>query len=226
MKARRLELVDKEAWIVGRVRGARVLHVGCTDWPLTAKRIAERNLLHAKLCDACEVCVGVDLDREGIEVLREQLPGSEFHVWNAEALADNQQIAARSWDYIVAGDVVEHMNNPGLFFTAAARLLANGGKLIVTVPSAFSARRFFWLILTGNEQVHADHTGYFSESTLLRIAERNRLRLTGLWGFQWRNPTLWNAFSNLLALPFLWLTAARCADELAVEFESKGDWKT
>lgn len=218
MKTRPIKSIEKNAWIVDRVRGKRVLHVGCTDWPLTAIRITEGSLLHAQLCKTCETCVGVDLDRAGIESLKELLPHNEFHVMNAENLADNNEISRRDWDYIVAGDVVEHMNNPGLFFASAATLLKGNGKLIVTVPSAFSAKRFFWFLVTGNEQVHPDHTGYFSESTLLRIAERNGLAVSGIWGFQWRNPTFWNAFSNMLALPFLWLSGGRCADELAVEF--------
>jgi len=167
----------------------------------------------------CSSCVGVDLDAEGIAKLRELMPGEEFHVENAETLGDSAALAGSQWDFIVAGDVVEHMDNPGLFFQSAAKLLKPDGTLIVTVPSAFSAKRFFWLLFTGTEQVHPDHTAYFSESTLVRIGERNGFRISAIHGFQWINPTLKNRISNLMSGPFLWLSRGRCADEVAVEYQ-------
>lgn len=218
MKTRALPLIEKNPWITQRVRGASVLHVGCTDWPLTGERVERGELLHSELCKVSSRCVGVDLDSEGIAKLRELMPSHEFHVENAETLADSKELAGSQWDFIVAGDVVEHMNNPGLFFQSAAKLLKPDGTLIVTVPSAFSAKRFFWLLFTGSEQVHPDHTGYFSESTLVRIGERNGFRVSAIHGFQWLNPTLKNKISNLMSLPFLWLSRGRCADEVAVEY--------
>jgi predicted TPR repeat methyltransferase len=166
----------------------------------------------------CKRCVGVDLDAEGIARLRELMPGEEFHVINAEQLGSSPELAGRKWDYIIAGDVVEHMDSPGLFFESALKLLADDGTLIVTVPSAFSAKRFFGLLFTATEQVHYDHTAYFSESTLTRIGERHGFRIAEMFGFQWLNPTIKNRISNLLALPFLWLSGGRCADEIAIKY--------
>ena len=221
MKTKPLKLIDKNSWIVSRVKDKRVLHVGCTDWPLTADRVKTGQLLHAQLCEATTRCVGVDLDSEGIQQLRSLMDGHEFHVLNAENLGAASELAGTRWDYIVAGDVVEHMNNPGLFFQSASKLLADDGTLIVTVPSAFSAKRFFWMLLTGSEQVHPDHTAYFSESTLARIGERNDFVLQEIHGFQWVNPTFKNWIANTLAIPLLWLSRGRCADEVAVVFVKK-----
>lgn len=222
MKARKLQLISKNPWIVQRVKGKQVLHVGCTDWPLTVGRIEAGELLHSMLCDACDRCVGVDLDEAGVLALREVMPGHEFHCLNAEHLATAAELKGTRWDFIVAGDVVEHMDNPGLFFASAHKLLKDDGTLIVTVPSAFSAKRFFWLLLVGSEQVHPDHTAYFSEATLARIGERNGFGIRSIFGFQWVNPTLKNRLSNLFAAPLVWLSGGRCADELAVEFVKRG----
>lgn len=221
MRARKLQLISKNSWIVQRVKGKQVLHVGCTDWPLTAGRIQAGELLHSMLCDACDRCVGVDLDDAGVNALRGLMPGHEFHCLNAENLAAAAELKDTRWDFIVAGDVVEHMDNPGLFFASAHKLLKDDGTLIVTVPSAFSAKRFFWLLLAGNEQVHPDHTAYFSEATLARIGVRSGFAIRAMFGFQWVNPTLKNRLSNLFAAPLVWWSGGRCADELAVEFEKR-----
>lgn len=221
MKTKPLPLIDKNSWITDRVNGKSVLHVGCTDWPLTAERVENFRLLHSKICDAASVCVGIDLDSEGIECLKKLMPNQEFHTLNAEEMGSAPELQNIKWDYIVAGDVVEHMNNPGLFFQSAFKLLADNGTLIVTVPHAFSAKRFFWILLTGKEQVHPDHTAYFSEATLSRIGERNGFHIKSMYGFQWINPTLKNRLANLLSLPLLWISRGRCADEVAVEFIKK-----
>lgn len=221
MNTRPLPLIEKNPWIVNRVKGGRVLHVGCTDWPLTADRVKDGRLLHTQICEVAERCVGVDLDAEGIRRLAELMPGQEFHVLNAEQLGTAPEFSGSQWDYIVAGDMVEHMNNPGMFFESAFKLLSDKGTLIVTVPSAFSAKRFFWLMFTGSEQVHPDHTAYFSEATLARIGERNGFKIQSMHAFQWVNPTLKNRISNFLAAPLLWLSKGRCADEVAVEFIKK-----
>ena len=221
MKTKPLKLVDRDAWILDHVEGKAVLHIGCTDWPLTADRVESGRLLHFRLCESTARCVGVDLDYEGIQELRSLMSGHEFHALNAETLGAAAELAGTRWDYIVAGDVVEHMNNAGLFFQSASELLTNGGKLIVTVPNAYSAKRFFWMLSTGIEQVHPDHTAYFSESTLSRIAQRNDYVIQEIHGFQWVNPSLKNRIANILAIPLLWLSRGRCADELAVVLARK-----
>jgi hypothetical protein len=144
MKTRALELIKKNPWIAGRVAGREVLHVGCTDWPLTADRIGSGELLHSLLCDRATRCVGVDLNAEGIAKLREVIPGREFYV-----------------------------------------------------PSAEQPDR---------------------EPSQARNGERHGLKMTGIRGFQWENPTFKNRLANTLSLPFLWLSRGRCADEVAVEF--------
>ncbi len=178
----------------------------------------EGDLLHGLLCKECTECVGVDLDQVGIAELGKIIPGVELHVCNAEDINKVPPLAGRKWEFIVAGDVVEHMDNPGKFFAAARDLLNDDGVLIVTVPSAFSIKRFVWLMLTGREQVHPDHTAYFSESTLTTVGKRNGFSISRIAGFQWRNATLWNRLTNTLVMPFIWASGGRGADELLVEF--------
>jgi hypothetical protein len=75
------------------------------------------------------------------------------------------------FDTILAGDVLEHMNNPGKFLERVPDLLVRGGELIVGVPSAltFNAVKA-WVF--GSEQVHRDHTFYFSPKTLATLCGR------------------------------------------------------
>ena len=220
---RALPLVEKDSWIADRVRGANVLHVGCTDWPLTEDRLQRGRLFHDRLWESAARCVGLDLDPEGIALLKHTRPEMEFHVANAETMAQDPSIAQTSWDFIVAGDVVEHLDNVGQFFQSARKLLCDDGQLIVSTTSAFSAKRFFWLLFTAKEQVHPDHTGYFSEATLERIAARNGFSIAELYGFQWRNPTAKNRLAYAASRPLLAASRGRLADEVLAVFTKQGD---
>lgn len=223
MKSKGFPRINRNAWIASRIRDSDILHVGCTDWPLTEDRLRSNRLLHQELYSAARRCVGIDLDAVGIAALRRAFPSGEFHVWNAEELADLPDVSANSWDFIVAGDVVEHMSNPGRFFAAASRMLSADGTLIVTVPGAFSAKRFFWMLFTGKEQVHPDHVAYFSESTLRQLGGRYGLELSTIYSFQWHNPTLKNRLANFISMPLVVFSRGRCADELAVEFRRRSE---
>lgn len=216
-------LVQRDSWIAERVRGASVLHVGCADWPLTEDRLQRGRLFHDQLWVSAAKCVGIDINPEGIELLQNTRPEMEFHVTNAETMAQDPAFAGTKWDFIVAGDVVEHLDNVGLFFKCARELLGQDGQLLVSTTSAFSAKRFFWLLLAGKEQVHPDHTGYFSETTLEQIAARNGFTVAEIYGFQWRNPTAKNRIAYAATRPLLAVSRGRVADEVLAVFTKRVD---
>jgi 2-polyprenyl-3-methyl-5-hydroxy-6-metoxy-1,4-benzoquinol methylase len=120
---------------------------------------------------------------------------------------------------IVAADVYEHLPNPGLFLAGTGAFLAPDGILIITLPSAYSLKRFLAMALLKTEHVHPDHTGYYSLSTLKRNCSLASLEITGLSGFQWKNNTFKNRLAYALCSPFMFLTGNRLADELALEIK-------
>jgi hypothetical protein len=69
------------------------------------------------------------------------------------------------------GDIIERLDNPGLFLGGIKRFLAPEGIMIITTSNAFSMLGML-KILFGIEGVHPDHTFYFSYSTLLRLLSR------------------------------------------------------
>jgi len=160
-------LVDgKNDFIKRYVRDKRVLHVGCTDYPITQERINAHKLLHGELSEYASYLMGIDLSEDGIGCMKKH--GFEnVHVMDAEKMDINEK-----FDVIVAGDVVEHLSNPGAFLKEAYRLLDPGGSLVITVPSAYALRHSLQYWLFGNEIVHKDHCYYFSPKTLAALCNR------------------------------------------------------
>lgn len=130
----RLEHVDRDQWLLGQCAGETVLHVGCTDKPLTQARVASRSLLHAKIVDVSRGAVGLDVDAHGIETRRSLMPSCEFVAWDAERLHQCSELGERTFDVVLAADVLEHLSNPGNFLSGASSFLNTEGVLIATTP--------------------------------------------------------------------------------------------
>jgi hypothetical protein len=73
---------NRETALIDLTRGERVIHVGCTDWPLTRKKLDDGTLLHKALLQATADVHGVDIDEAGIENIavpsRRQLHGGRL----------------------------------------------------------------------------------------------------------------------------------------------------
>lgn len=165
-KVRKFQMeFNRNSYLMNRVKNHSVLHAGCTDYPITNERIKSNNLLHSYLTKAASHLVGIDNSIDGINTLKE-------NGFSNVVLMDAENITLQEkFDFVVAGDVLEHMNNPGKFLEKVTGLLNPQGRLIVGVPNAFSFN-IFKLVVSGKEPTHKDHTYYFSVKTLTELCSR------------------------------------------------------
>ncbi len=164
---------QRSSYLEACVKGKSVLHIGCSDYPLTKEKIQNHQLLHANLQRTASRIIGIDLSEEGVALMRKH-GFADVEVMDAEDIHIDGE-----FDVILAGDVLEHMNNPGKFLEAACNLLLPHGELIVGVPSALTINNIkAWFC--GREVVHCDHTFYFSPKTLSTLCARYHLLPTRL----------------------------------------------
>src|SRR5439155_3960525 len=123
---------------------------------------------------------GMDLDASGIERLR-SLGYPNLVAGSAED--PPASVPRGSFDVVVAGELIEHVQNVGHFLAASAELLRPDGVLIVTTPNAL---RFYNPLpaLFGFELVHPDHVAWFSPKTLRRAAEMSGLSVKALFVYR------------------------------------------
>jgi len=86
--------------------------------------------------------------------------------------AENFSFAAR-FDKIFAGDLIEHLSNPGLFLDSCAKNLKASGQLILTTPNCFNLFNLAEKLTKTEPTVNKDHTCYFNQKTLPRLLEKN-----------------------------------------------------
>jgi 2-polyprenyl-3-methyl-5-hydroxy-6-metoxy-1,4-benzoquinol methylase len=175
--------IVKDDYIRARSAAAeRILHVGCTRAPETIRWWEQGGLLHKQLCDQRrpgQRIVGVDIDEESLAWLRERMPGEDLRYADAQRLP--HYLGDEKFDLIIAGDVIEHLPNPGQFLEGCREILAPNGAVLVTTVNAFGVSRFAKALLF-HEAVHPEHTAYYSHRTLSRLCMMCGLR-TSLLGY-------------------------------------------
>ncbi len=172
------DLVQRLDVIKQMCEGKRVLHLGCTNYPYTEDSIKNKMLLHHDLEAIAAGLWGIDTDEKGIEILEAHgskniLKGDLEHLDQLDIDVD--------LDVIVAGEMIEHLNNPGLFLDGIKRLMSQETRMILTTVNAYCGMRFALYGLRGKrgkqEFVHPDHVAYYSYSTLKLLVERHGLRV-------------------------------------------------
>jgi hypothetical protein len=174
----RFDLVQRVEFIKRACEGKTVLHLGCTDYPYTEDAIARNMLLHFELANIAGELHGFDSDDEGLRILTSKGVNNLFKVdlENLDALELN-----KTYDVIVAGEMIEHLSNPGAFLNGIKRFMDRDSKLLITTVNAYCALRFLIYGLRGrggaNEPVHPDHVSYYSFSTMKLLLKRHGLEM-------------------------------------------------
>jgi SAM-dependent methyltransferase len=173
---REFELVQRLEMLRSVCSGKKVLHLGCTNYPYTNDAISNNMLLHFDLEKRASLLYGFDFDQEGIDILGAHGTRNLFRA----DLEDLDKVALdETFDVIIAGEMIEHLNNPGLFLNGIKRFMRPDTQLVITTINAYCGMRFWMYGLRGkggkNEPVHPDHTAYYSYSTLLLLLKRHSL---------------------------------------------------
>lgn len=177
-------------WIVSQCAGKKVLHLGCVDsGPLFVSRIRDGELLHTKIAAVASDLWGVDIDLPGIETLAGQ-GYQNLIVGDICRLEDISQLRGQRFDLIVAAEVLEHLENPGLFLNSVKTLIMpQTTRLIVTVPNAYRYETLVWY-LRGIEFVHPDHNFWFSYKTASQLLRSKGFLLKQVVAYSFHDTSL------------------------------------
>ncbi len=167
-------LVDRTEYLVESVRGRRVVHVGFVDSGCWDYHDRFDSWLHAHLDRSATELVGLDLDEAGVQ--RAVEAGFPAH---AVDCSDAEQVAAiglEPAEIVVAGEIIEHLDDSGSFLEGLHSLVQPGGRLVVTTPNASGLLNAGAAALAGYEVNHPDHVTLYSCFTLTNLLERHGWR--------------------------------------------------
>ena len=161
-------------------QGKTTLHLGCADMPKLLQ--SADDLLHLKLADVTDHdnLWGLDSSEEGCQILRKMGFDKIIH-GNVENI--DETVLKETFDIILAGEIIEHLSDPGIFIRNLTPLMKDKTKLIVTTPNAHSFQGFLHAMVR-REKVHYDHNFYFSYQTLGHLLESCGLRCIDIYYYQ------------------------------------------
>lgn len=167
----RSPIVDRVDFLERRVHGRTVLDIGCVAHD--ESRMDAANWLHARLAAVASTCLGVDILDTGVEAMRRRGFDAVVH----DLTTGLGPVADRGpFDVIVAGELIEHVDDLGMLFRTAADALTSDGELILTTPNPYSPRR----VRAGQLGIvweNVDHIVYAFPSGIAELAERHGLVL-------------------------------------------------
>jgi 2-polyprenyl-3-methyl-5-hydroxy-6-metoxy-1,4-benzoquinol methylase len=179
---------DRQAPILARCQGKRVLHLGCADAGLLHERFEGHELVHQRLAAIAGELWGVDIDAAGISFLRSK-GFDNLIVGDICELDKIKALQGKNFDVIVASEVIEHLANPGLFLNTVKALMAHETELIISVPNAFRLDTLIWL-LRGVEYIHPDHNYWFSYHTITNLVRKSGFNLKKLYVYSFQYLTV------------------------------------
>lgn len=146
------------------IKGPNVLDVGCSGHVVRAN---SKYWLHDHIYKSFPYVAGLDVSEDNISQMR-SLGYKNLYVADAESFSINEK-----FDTIIAGEILEHLSNPGLFLQQAKKHLNPDGRLIITTPFPFSLLNilYAWLKYPNTCQ-NAQHTHWFCVRTFRSLINR------------------------------------------------------
>lgn len=158
----------KIKFIASRCIGKTVLDLGCVEHSLD--RFANSKWIHRAIKERAAELVGLDYLKDEVEQLR--LNG--FNIVHGDAESFDLK---RTFDLIVAGDLIEHLNNYGNFIKCCLAHMHSDSRLIIT-----SANPWHWhrIVRASFREVpiNFEHTCWMTPNCLGQLCERYGLVVT------------------------------------------------
>jgi hypothetical protein len=165
--------VDRVSFVKENCRGKNVLDLGAMDETAYAAKQGRGTWLHEEIAEVAEQVVGIDsspfLPPDGIRTGRNSVIRTGDSMELDECLRSNNFVP----DVIVAGELIEHLENPLLFLKNVKAIDKLKGKtLIMTTPNATAIHNCL-IGLLSRESTHQGHLCILSFKTLCTLCIRS-----------------------------------------------------
>jgi len=165
----KLDIKTREDILVNLIKDKDVIHIGCSDHiQLICEKIASNKWLHKLITENAKSCIGIDTDQESIEFLTQKL--NYKNVFYGDVISDSfETITDSQWDYVVFGEMIEHLDNPVDFLISfREKYHKNIKKFIITVPNIY-CKRNLKNMLKYEEIINSDHRYWFTPYTISKL---------------------------------------------------------
>jgi len=164
--------VDRIAYIRKACENKAVLDLGAVDETAFFKKRGKGSWLHEEIAKVAVQVVGLDtagiVPEDGVAIADNAI----IHRGNILELADFLHKIGRIPEVIVAGELIEHLDNPLAFLKSFKDIsILNGSELLLSTPNATALHNC--LVAVANcESTHPDHLCILSFKTISTLLSR------------------------------------------------------
>jgi len=169
------DLIKKEQLISELCKGKDVLDIGCIDHSFETALALGDDWLHKCIKAVSRSIIGMDILGEDIRKLNEK----GFNIINANAESFDLN---RTFDVIIAGDLIEHLSNIGLFLTSVRKHMHSHSVCVITTPNPFNIEQSMKAIFENHISVNREHTTWLDPVVMYETVIRSGLEIVD---FRW-----------------------------------------
>lgn len=148
-----------------------MLDIGCVEHNLENRKRGQ--WLHDHLRRSAGSILGLDYEADAVAALAAE----GYNVVAGDATDFDLK---RTFQTVVAGELIEHINNAGRFLDCARKHLDPGGEIILTTPNANCLIYFLENLILGEEIDNPDHVCIYSPRTIKLLLKRHGFEVTGV----------------------------------------------
>lgn len=176
---RKIEKSSYETWLLDLVRGASCLDIGAVEHDLSYTE--QPSWKHRMLKEVCSSVTGVDILEEPVKILNSR--GYDIRLCDATSDED----LGNRYDFVVLGDVIEHVENPVKLLRFSSRHLKEGGKIIAKTPNPHYIDNFI-KVMKNKPFVNFEHIAWYTPTMALELARRAGCKLGSYVVFPRKRP--------------------------------------
>lgn len=154
----------------------KVLEIGPAELVLSSDDSGKRDRwIHGKIFKIAKSLFAVEVNKEQVENMNNN--GFTTVHGDAESFKIDDK-----FDVIVAGELIEHLSNPGLFLDNVAQHLNDNGILLLTTPNRYSIDYISYSLIKAVPMKYkkeiAKHVTCFDEDLLTSLISRHGFKVT------------------------------------------------
>jgi 2-polyprenyl-3-methyl-5-hydroxy-6-metoxy-1,4-benzoquinol methylase len=158
----------KDKLIIKKMKGKSVLHIGVMgDFGRIGKNIKKWEF--NRISKVAKTALGIDIHKE--YVAQGKKLGYNVQIGNAETFR-----LKKNYEIIYAGDLIEHLSNPGLFLESCTKHMNTNSTLIITTPNPHSFGVLCRSIFNKVKPMY-EHTMYVHKENMRELAQRTGLKI-------------------------------------------------
>jgi 2-polyprenyl-3-methyl-5-hydroxy-6-metoxy-1,4-benzoquinol methylase len=174
-----MKYFSRDKTILRLAENQKVLHLGCVGFAdmQTSDRVRlAKESLHYSLSNIAYT-TGVDYSRDAIDFFRSNGVFDNVIYGNAEKLEEVN--IGTKFDIVIAGDIIEHLSNPGLMLDGIKRFAQSDTSIIITTPHAFGLISFFRYCL-GRFVEGKEHVMSFNVQNISNLLVRHGYKVVSI----------------------------------------------